>query len=169
LSAPSASNTALDDRNVQDLAGPVGDHRAGQRRREVRVTGLEMRLGWVIVYVDEPPAAADFYARTFGLRSEFVGPGGSYAQLDTGPTKLAFASYELGAKNFEGGVRRAGGDGQPPNVELTLVHEDVDAAYARALDAGCAALAAPEDKPHGQRVAYVRDPFGTLVELATPM
>jgi hypothetical protein len=27
----------------------------------------------------------------------------------------------------------------------------------------------PQDKPQGQRVAYVRDPFGTLVELATPL
>jgi lactoylglutathione lyase len=129
----------------------------------------EMRLGWVIVYVEEPPAAAEFYERTFGLRSEFVGPGGSYAQLDTGSTKLGFASYDLGEKNFDGGVRRAGTEGQPPNVELALMHEDVDAAYAAALEAGCTALAAPEDKSHGQRVAYVRDPFGTLVELATPL
>jgi lactoylglutathione lyase len=134
----------------------------------IRRMALQMRLGWVIVYVDEPPAAAAFYARTFGLRSEFVAPGGSYAQLDTGSTKLGFASYELGAKNFDGGVRRAG-DGQPPNVELALVHEDVDAAYAVALEAGCTALAEPEDKPQGQRVAYVRDPFGTLLELATPL
>jgi uncharacterized glyoxalase superfamily protein PhnB len=136
---------------------------------ERTATDLEMRLGWVIVYVDEPPAAAGFYEQTFGLRSDFVAPGGSYAQLDTGPTKLAFASYELGEHNFPGGVRRAGADGPPPNVEVTLVHEDVDAAYARALEAGCEALAAPEDKPQGQRVAYVRDPFGTLVELATPI
>jgi uncharacterized glyoxalase superfamily protein PhnB len=66
-------------------------------------------------------------------------------------------------------VRRAGTEGPPPNVEVVLVHEDVDAAYRIALDAGCAPLAAPEDKPHGQRVAFVRDPFGTLLELATPM
>jgi predicted enzyme related to lactoylglutathione lyase len=128
-----------------------------------------MRLGWVIVYVDEPPAAAEFYERTFGLPIEFAAPGGSYAQLDTGPTKLAFAAYSLGETNFDGGVRRAGTDGQPPNVEIALIHEDVEAAYARAVEAGCTALAEPEDKPQGQRVAYVRDPFGTLVELATPL
>jgi lactoylglutathione lyase len=128
-----------------------------------------MQLGWVIVYVDEPPAAAEFYERTFGMRSDFVAPGGSYAQLDTGPTKLAFASYALGEKNFEGGVRRADSNGQPPNAEIALIHEDVEAAYARALEAGCVSLAAPENKPQGQRVAYVRDPFGTLVELATPL
>jgi len=27
----------------------------------------------------------------------------------------------------------------------------------RTVDAGCAPLAAPQDKPHGQRVGYVRD------------
>jgi lactoylglutathione lyase len=130
---------------------------------------ITMSLGWVIVYVDDPQAAAEFYERTFGLSSEFVGPGGTYAQLDTGPTKLAFAAYSLGEKNFDGGVRRATLDGQPANVEITLVADDIDGAYAQALGAGCAALAAPEDKPHGQRVGYVRDPFGTLVELATPL
>jgi lactoylglutathione lyase len=133
------------------------------------VADVELRLGWVIVYVDEPAQAAAFYERTFGLRGDFVAPSGTYAQLDTGPTRLAFASYELGDGNFPGGVRRAGRDGQPPNVEIALVADDVDGAFARALEAGCAALAAPADKPHGQRVAYIRDPFGTLVELATPV
>jgi lactoylglutathione lyase len=128
-----------------------------------------MQLGWVIAYVDDPAEAAAFYERAFGLRSEFVVPGGSFAQLDTGPTKLAFAAYALGEKNFDGGVRRAGLDGQPPNMEIALVIEDVDGAYEHALEAGCSSLAAPQDKPQGQRVAYVRDPFGTLVELATPL
>ncbi len=135
----------------------------------IRPMALQMRLGWVIVYVDEPPAAAEFYERTFGLRQEFVAPGGSYAQLDTGATKLAFAAYELGEKNFDGGVRRAGADGPPPNVEIALVDEVADAAYRIAVAAGCEPLAAPADKPQGQRVGYVRDPFGMLVELATPL
>jgi predicted enzyme related to lactoylglutathione lyase len=126
-------------------------------------------LGWVIVYVDAPDETARFYESTFGLTLEFAAPDGSYAQLDTGATKLAFASYALGEKNFEGGVRRAASTGQPPNVEIVLVTEDVDAGYAQALAGGCSPLSEPEDKPQGQRVAYVRDPFGTLVELATPL
>src|SRR4051794_24491645 len=133
------------------------------------MSDLEMTLGWVIVYVDDPTAASKFYERAFGMRAEFVAGSGSYAQMDTGSTKLAFAAYSLGEGNFEGGVRHAGSEGQPPNVELALVHEDVEAAYRRALDAGCESLAPPKDKPQGQRVAYVRDPFGTLVELATPL
>ena len=124
-----------------------------------------MTLGWVIVYVDEPDEAAAFYERVFGMRVEFA--VGSYAQLDTGTTKLGFAAYSLGEKNVEGGVRRVAE--QPFNVELALVHEDVDGAYAHAVEHGCEALKPPEDKPQGQRVAYVRDPFGTLLELATPL
>lgn len=128
-----------------------------------------MLLGWVIVYVDDPPAARDLYMRAFALRGGFVAPSGTYAELDTGSTKLAFAAYALGEGNFPGGVRHADREGRPPNVEIALVADDVDAAYARALDAGCQSLATPADKPQGQRVAYVRDPFGTLVELATPL
>jgi lactoylglutathione lyase len=129
---------------------------------------IEMTLGWVIAYVDDPAAAAAFYEGTFGLRADFVVPG-EYAQMDTGSTKLGFATYTLARGNFDGGVHRAGNDGPPPNVEIVLVAEDVDAAYQVAVDAGCEPLAAPVDKPQGQRVGWVRDPFGLLVELATPL
>jgi predicted enzyme related to lactoylglutathione lyase len=130
---------------------------------------VELRLGWVIVYVDDPAAAAAFYETTFGLRGEFVAPSGTYAQLDTGPTRLAFAAYTLGEENFPGGVLRVAQDDPPRNVEIALVADDVDGAYDRALAAGCTALTAPHDAPHGQRVSWVRDPFGTLVELASPV
>jgi lactoylglutathione lyase len=127
-----------------------------------------LTLGWTIVYVEDPVAASAFYARTFGLTPEFASPDGSYAQMDTGQTKLAFASYALADSNFPGGVARPEPD-RPPNVEVTLVSPDVDGATRVALDAGCTSLAEPVDKPHGQRVAYLRDPFGTLIEIGTPM
>ena len=127
---------------------------------------IQMTLGWVIAYVDDPAEAAHFYERTFGMKVDFIA-GGEFAQLDTGPTKLGFASYELSRSNFAGGVQPA--EGQPFNVELALVADDVDGAFKAAVEAGCAPLAEPADKPQGQRVAYVRDPFGTLLELATPL
>lgn len=133
------------------------------------MTDSPMLLGWVIVYVDDPPAARDFYMQAFGLGGGFVAGSSTYAELDTGATRLAFASYGLGEQNFPGGVRRADAASQPFNVELALVADDVDAAYDRALQAGCTSLAEPNDKPQGQRVAWVRDPFGTLLELATPL
>lgn len=125
----------------------------------------EFTLGWVIVYVEEPSKAVAFYQETFGFDVKF--DVGDYAELVTGSTTLAFASYALGEKNFPGGVLRAGE--RPANTELALVTTEVDEAFRSAVEAGCTPLADPEDKPQGQRVAYVRDPFGTLLELATPL
>jgi lactoylglutathione lyase len=72
---------------------------------------------------------SEFHQQAFGLRREFAAPDGSYAQLDTGPTKLAFASYALSKKNFDGGVERTALDGKSANVEITLVPDDVDSTH----------------------------------------
>ena len=124
-------------------------------------------LGWVIVYVPDVKAALAHYEAAFGLQRAFLAPGGDYGELVTGATKLAFASETLAASNLPDGFERPGE--RPGNVELCLVYDDVDAAFAQAVGAGCAPLAEPADKPHGQRVSYVRDPFGTLVEIASPV
>jgi lactoylglutathione lyase len=74
------------------------------------------------------------------------------------------------AVSFKTGARPVGDDAlMAIQMKLGWVIVYVDEPPAAALDAGCESLAAPEDKPQGQRVAYVRDPFGTLVELATPL
>lgn len=131
--------------------------------------GERGRLGWVIVYVEDVPAAIDLYERAFGLERTFVTPDGSFGQLDTGATALAFAARELAAGNLPEGYRPADLDGPPGNVEIALVYDDVEAAYERALTEGCTSLAGPVWKPQGQTVAYLRDPFGTLVEVCSPV
>ncbi len=134
--------------------------------------GERGRLGWVIVYVDDVAAAVDLYERAFGLERAFIDPSGTFGQMDTGSTALAFAQRALAASNLPEGFQSPD-PGEPPfNVELALVYEDVPAAFARAVGAGCRPLAPPERKAHGPRgqtVAYVRDPFGTLVEVASPI
>ena len=74
---------------------------------------------------------------------------------------------KVGDGNFEGGFQRPGPE-RPFNIELALVFDDVPAAFARALDNGASALTEPHATSWGQTIAYVRDPFGTLLELATP-
>jgi len=127
------------------------------------------QLGWVIVYVPDVERAVDLYERAFGLTRAFIDPSGHFGQLATGETALAFAHESLADGNFPGGVQHPGGGAPPFNVELALVFDDVEAAFARAVDAGCTSLAAPEEKPHGQTVGWVRDPFGTLIEIASPL
>ena len=124
------------------------------------------KLGWVIVYVPDVEAAIGFYEKAFGLERRFVAPDASFGELNTGETRLAFASEQQAESNFEGGFQRP--SAQPFNIELALVFDDPTAAFARAVDAGAVAHADPHEKPCGQIVAYVRDPFGTLVELASP-
>ena len=125
------------------------------------------KLGWVIAYVPDVEAAIAFYEKSFGLERGFVAEGADYGELKTGETKLAFAAESLGDSHFEGGFMRPSAE-RPFNVELALVFDDVGAAFARAVENGASALSEPAQKPWGQVVAYVRDPFGTLVELATP-
>jgi lactoylglutathione lyase len=124
------------------------------------------RLGWVIAYVPDVTAAIEFYERAFGLERAFISEDASFGELGTGQTKLAFASEQLGESNFDGGFQRPAE--RPFNVEVALVFDDPAAAFERAVENGASALAEPVKKPWGQVVAYVRDPFGTLLELASP-
>jgi uncharacterized glyoxalase superfamily protein PhnB len=125
------------------------------------------KLGWVIVYVPDVDAALTFYEQSFGLARRFVAPDASYGELDTGETRLSFASEQLGDSHFEGGFQRPRPE-QPFNFEVALVFDDVEAAFSRAVEKGASALTQPHSTSWGQTIAYVRDPFGTLVELATP-
>ena len=52
---------------------------------------------------------------------------------------------------------QAGGPWKPRAAALYLWVEDVDATYARALEAGATSESAPEDKPYGHRNAGVID------------
>ena len=115
------------------------------------------RLGWVIVYVPGVEDAIAFYEGAFGLERTFIDPSGTFGQLATGDTALAFAHESLAVGNFPGGV------------ELAMVFDDPVAAFAHAVEAGCTALSQPEEQSHGQVVGWVRDPWGTLIEICSPI
>jgi PhnB protein len=55
----------------------------------------------------------------------------------------------------------------PMPAFLHLYVEDVDAAYARALDAGALSIEDPREVPYGDRRAMVKDPFGNDWQIAT--
>jgi len=127
------------------------------------------RLGWVIVYVPGVEDAIAFYERAFGLERTFIDPSGTFGQLATGDTALAFAHESLAVGNFPGGVQHPSPEAQPFNVELALIFDDPVAAFAVAVETGCTALSAPEEQSHGQVVGWVRDPWGTLIEICSPI
>jgi len=55
----------------------------------------------------------------------------------------------------------------PVQGSLFLYVKDVDAVYAKALEAGGTALMKPENMFWGDRFARVKDPFGNLWGMAT--
>ena len=126
-----------------------------------------MKFGYTILYVKDVEKAMAFYESAFGLKRKFVHEIG-YGEMDTGETKLAFASVELATSN---GVSfaQANSEGPAPAVEVAFVTDDVQAAFAVAVKAGAVPVAAPKQKPWGQTVGYVRDLNGFLVEICSPM
>ncbi len=127
-----------------------------------------MKLGYVIVYTPDVVAAVEFYERAFGLARRFVHESNDYAELDTGATVLAFAHDKMATLN-KLTVRPNRPAEVAAGIELALVTDDVAAAYTKAVAAGATEVSAPEQKPWGQTVSYVRDRDGVLVELCSPM
>ena len=128
-------------------------------------------LGYVILYVADVGASLAFYEEAFGLTRRFFheADGEAYGELETGATRLAFASIETATAHLKREVLTTSPDRPPLAAEIALVTPEVGMAFARALRAGAAAVVEPAEKPWGQTVAYLRDNSGHLVELCTPL
>lgn len=127
-----------------------------------------MNFGYTVIYVSDVESTLEFYEKAFNLKRHFLHESKEYGQLDTGQTKLAFASESLAESN---GVAFAKNDRHALSAgfEIALVTSDIDAAYTRAVDSGAIPLKKPMQKPWGQRVAYVRDLNGVIIEICTPI
>ena len=60
-------------------------------------------------------------------------------------------------------------DAYPANVsQIHLYVEDIDTAFAKAIEAGASVLMEPNTRPHGDRMAGVNDPHGNVWWIASP-
>lgn len=109
-----------------------------------------------------------FFEKAFGIQKAFIDPTGHYGQLDTGETALGFASLELAKQNLPQGFRRIS-PAELPGCEISFTAKDVNRSLSQAVKAGAELVAAPEEKPWGQTVGYVRDFNGILIEIASDM
>jgi lactoylglutathione lyase len=129
---------------------------------------MAMKFGYTILCVDDVEQAVVFYERAFGLKRRVLMPG-EYAELATGDTRLAFADRAFAQQQSSLRTQSARRGGDPPPVEICLVTEQVDRAYEVAVAAGATPVKPPEQKPWGQRVSYVLDNNGFLVEVCSPV
>ncbi len=128
-------------------------------------------LGYVLLYVNDVAASLTFYEKAFGLARRFFHDdhGKAYGELETGATRLAFASVTLAREHLKQEIVTAAPDKTPLGTEIALTTPDVPALFKRAVDAGATVVSEPATKPWGQTVAYLRDNCGFLVELCTPL
>jgi lactoylglutathione lyase len=109
-----------------------------------------------------------FYQDAFQLKQLFLHESKQYGELDTGNTKLAFASEALSESNGVGFVKNTSNK-LAAGFEIALVCEDVYGVYQVACKAGAVSVREPYKKPWGQMVAFVRNINGVLIELCTPL
>ncbi len=128
-----------------------------------------MKYAYTIIYVTNVAETIEFYERAFGFDRKFLTPENDYGELNTGETTLAFASTELGGTNFRNRFEQISRDRKPFGVELAFTSENIELDFQKAIDAGAEEFEPITLKPWGQKVGYLRDNNGFLVEICTPM
>lgn len=128
---------------------------------------VRMKFAGTVLYVNDVPAAIDFYRRVFALPMRFYDEALGFAELETGGSTLALASHSLGDMLMPGGYHRPD-KGEPAGVEIAFITDDVPVLFAKAIAEGATSVASPKRMPWGLEVAYVKAPDGTLIGLSEP-
>jgi PhnB protein len=115
--------------------------------------------------VDGAAAAIEFYTAVLGAteRMRMPGPGGTvgHAELEIGDS-MVMLSDEFLERNVRG-PKTIGGS----PVTLTVYLPDVDAVFARAIEAGARSLRPVETQFYGDRTGQFEDPFGHRWSVST--
>ncbi len=120
-----------------------------------------VRFDYTVLIVSDLDRALDFYIDILGI--PLGHRSGGYAQLRTGPTRLALYTREAMQQTL--GREITAPDPSAPGFEIGFIVDDVDAVYADFVERGAEAAVPPTDRDWGQRTAYLRDPDGHLVEI----
>lgn len=128
-----------------------------------------MKYAYTILYVENVVKTIDFYEKAFGFNRKFITPQSDYGELISGETTIAFASTELGNSNFRNGFEKITNSKKPFGVELAFTTENIEADFQNAINAGATEFEPLIEKPWGQKVGYLRDNNGFLIEICTPI
>ena len=128
-----------------------------------------MKFAYTILYVEDVVETVEFYEKAFGFRRKLITPESDYGELISGETTIAFASVELGNSNFKDGFEKISNSEKPFGVELAFTTENIETDFQKAIDLGATEFEPLTEKPWGQKVGYVRDNNGFLIEICTPI
>jgi len=128
-----------------------------------------MKYTYTILYVENVLETIEFYERAFGFQRKFIPPEKDYGELSTGETSISFASIELGNSNFKNGFQKSSLSNKPFGIELAFTTENIEIDFKKAKKAGATEVEKLITKPWGQKVGYVKDNNGFLIEICTPI
>ncbi|MCI4670362.1 MAG: VOC family protein [Bacteroidia bacterium] len=128
-----------------------------------------MQYRYTILYVADVKQSLDFYHKAFGFEIKFITPEEDYGELLTGETSIAFASLQLGNSNFSEGFEALRLEKKPIGVEMAFTTEEIEADFQKAVEAGASIFEPIKEKAWGQKVGYVLDNNGFLIEICTPI
>ena len=128
-----------------------------------------VRFGYTILYVGDVPASLDFYERALGQRRRFLHESGAVRGARHRRHRARPRRPRARRRQPAGGLR-AGRAARRRAGLRGLLRDARRAARPSTAPSteGAEAVSPPQTKPWGQDVAYVRDPDGNLVEIASP-
>jgi lactoylglutathione lyase len=118
-----------------------------------------------IVYVADVERSARFYGGQLGFQEIFRMPSegdAGYIGLELHDSRMAIVNESWPAERIAVRV------GSLPRFELWVYVDDVDEMVAQLRQNDVPVLMDAEDMPWGERMAYVADPDGNPVALASP-
>ncbi len=128
-----------------------------------------MKYTYTILYVENVSDTLVFYEKAFGFTKKFITPENDYGELNTGQTSIAFASIALGKSNFKNSFEKISNAKKPFGVELAFTTENIEEDFQQAINYGATEFEPIKEKPWGQKVGYLRDNNGFLIEICTPI
>ncbi|MGH9735624.1 MAG: VOC family protein [Candidatus Acidiferrales bacterium] len=143
------------------MAGEKGDQPSSEdapKRVSPIPAGFRMLQPYIVAENGE--ALLEFVKQAFAAEetSRAIGSaGGIHASVRIGDTTLMMG----------GGIPGRAFSGKPYPAALHVYVKDTDATYAKALAAGGASFAEPQDHEYGERSASVKDPSGNFWYIAT--
>ena len=130
---------------------------------------MDIKYAYTILYVDDVPKTIAFYNKAFGFEQKFLTPENDYGEIVSGTTTIAFASIALGKSNFRNGFKKSDLNEKPFGIELAFTTEAVEKVMENAIKNGAENLEDTVTKPWGQKVGYLRDINGFIIEICTPI
>jgi catechol 2,3-dioxygenase-like lactoylglutathione lyase family enzyme len=116
-----------------------------------------IRRAMPVVVTDDPPGSRGFYEDVLGFIVAMEQPGFLMLRSPSVPTTQVLLTW----------ADPEGMDPRAPRVDMSVEVEDVDAAHADALGRGLEIVYPLTDEPWGIRRFFVREPSGTVVNVAS--